>query len=320
MKPASGLFIASLLAGVGGCGGGTGTITVKVDSLPVPAGSEVQNCYYLKAPNDQPVDIGHVLVEFGPGTHHAHIYYGTEDHPDGGEECFNAVDFDKWHLLVATQREKLDWQLPDGVAMQIAAHQQLLVQVHYVNLGKLTADNNVGGGTFTFDERRASEVKEHLGSVFGQQRDIHIAPDSSFSVDGLCKLPREVDLGAFAGHYHFRGKDFIGYKTGLDGVGADEFYRTDNFAQPDFSTYDQSNPMHVGVDEQLMWHCDYQNDTNMEIDFGPREADQEHCNMFVFYYPAASPQEFTPCVSWDRCSQQCTDQQTCNQAGQCVAK
>jgi len=309
-----------LSASLAGCNGPNTTVQVVVPPLSVPAGTEVQDCYYLKAPNDAPLDIGHVNVQFGPGTHHAHVYYGAEARPDGVEDCFQAVDFEKWHLLVGVQREELDWQLPDGVAFRLEPHQQLLVQVHYTNVGKLITDGNTGGGTFTLTSMPASEVKAHMGSIFGQQRNIHIAPDSDFSVEGLCKLPREVDLGALAGHYHFRGKDFIGYKTGLDGMRADQFYFADDFAEPSFDVYGATNRIHVGSDEQLMWHCDYHNPTGLDISFGPREADQEHCNMFGFYYPAATPQEFTPCVSYDRCAQPCTENQTCTKAGQCVAK
>ena len=316
MKTSS-LVIVALLAS--GCQGSQ-SVTIGVQPLAVAAGTEVQNCYYLKTPIDQPMQVGHIKVNFAEGTHHVQLYYGAEPHQDGVESCFQAVDFDKWHLLVAAQRDALDWQLPDGVAFELEPQQQLLLQVHYVNVGMLTTAQDRGGGTITMESRPAGEVKQHMGSIFGQQRDIHIAPQSTFSVEGLCTLPREVDMGAFAGHYHFRGKDFIGYKTDLAGVTGAQFYRSDNFSEPAFDVYDVAHPLHFGPGERIMWHCDYDNPTDVEVDFGPREADQEHCNMFAFYYPAATAQEFTPCVSWDRCSTQCTADQTCTMGGQCVAR
>ena len=314
--------------GLGGCEAGqTGPVSVTDDAVTitiapfdVAPGQEVQNCHYFKLPSDADIDVNHVTMDFSLGTHHAHIYYGAEAHPDGIEECFTAVDFEKWHLLAATQREKLEWQLPPGQALRLKAHQQLLVQVHYTNAQLLVTEANRAHGTMVLDRVEPTKVTGHLGTVFGQQRTIHVAPHSTYSITGLCQLPRAADLAAFAGHYHFRGQDFIGYKTDTTGVRQDEFYRSDNFAEPKFTIYDASNPMHFAQNERIMWHCDYDNQTDLDIPFGPHEVNQEHCNMFVFYYPAAGEQEFTPCVSWGRCPVQCAAGQTCSTAGTCVAQ
>jgi hypothetical protein len=69
-----------------------------------------------------------------------------------------------------------------------------------------------------------------------------------------------------------------------------------------------------------LWRCNYDNPTPNNITFGPAEFTHEHCNMFVFYHPAAGPQEFTPCVSWGRCPTPCAAGQVCSAAGTCVAQ
>jgi hypothetical protein len=291
------------------------TMAITIDPVEVPPGVESQKCHYLKAGTNTDLDIARVSVDFGRGTHHIQVYYGDSERADGVEDCFQAVDFEKWHLLVASQRERIDWQLPEGVAFRIKAHQQLLVQVHFVNVTLLKTDGN-SGGTIRF-ERARQAVRHHMGSIFGQQRNIDIKPHSSATVFGICRLPeRDLKLAALAGHYHFRGRDFIAYRMAHGAADGQEFYRTDVFAEPKFEMY--SEPMSFPVGERILWRCDYDNPDPLEIGFGPREVDQEHCNMFAFYYPAAAPQEFTPCVSFDRCTAPCPDAMRCDAHGECV--
>jgi hypothetical protein len=312
------LWLAASVS-LAGCGNSDPDIKIEIPPLEVPTGTEVQNCYYMKSTNDVPLEIGHVSIQFAPGTHHVHLYYSDTPHDDGQESCFQAVDFDTWRLFAGSQRASLDWELPDGVALRLEAHQQLLVQVHYVNAGKLTVADGTGSGTFSLYARSPDAVQTHMGSIFGQQRNIDIPPMSSFSVDGICQTPPNVHLGAFAGHYHFRGRDFTGALTDPTGTAKNVFYTTSNFNEPVFDTYSLTNAVAIGASDRLLWHCDYDNPTAEEVLFGPREVDQEHCNMFAFYYPAGRAQEFLPCVSFDRCSEPCGDE-VCSEAGTCVPR
>src|SRR5438105_8888269 len=118
-KPSGGTsmkwMIGSILIALAGCSGAPAddkNFDIKIKPFAVPAGSEVQNCVYLKVPSDTDVDLGKVVIDFAQGTHHMHVYYGDEEHFDGVEECFTAVDFDKWHLLVGAQKPHLEWELP----------------------------------------------------------------------------------------------------------------------------------------------------------------------------------------------------------------
>ncbi len=296
----------------------SGGLDVAITPFLVPPGSEVQNCFYLKVPSDTDLDLGRVVIDFAQGTHHMHVYYGDEQHADGVEECFTAVDFDKWHLLVGAQKPHLEWELPPGVAFHVKAHQQLLVQVHFVNASTLTTTDNMAHGTIHFDTRAAGDVTAYMGSIFGQQRDIDIKPNSTLSVDGICKIPHDLSMGALAGHYHLTGEDFTAARLHADGTNDDAFYATTNFAEPKFEIYGEDNPLRFGAGERILWHCDYVNQSDREIPFGPEELTQEHCNMFAFYYPATGQQEFTPCVSYGRCPAPCAADESCSAQGECV--
>jgi hypothetical protein len=125
-------------------------------------------------------------------------------------------------------------------------------------------------------------------------------------------------MGALAGHYHFTGKDFVASRLNADGTTGEEFYRADSFAEPAFSIYGDTNPLKFDDGGRILWHCDYVNNQDIELPFGPKELTEEHCNMFAFYYPATGQQEFIPCVSYGRCEKECEPGQTCNEQGECV--
>lgn len=318
MNPAKWILLLFLAAGCDGVQQSS-KVTLPLIEMDVPPGSEVQDCIYLKSPNETDVDLSKVTMQFSEGTHHVHVYFSDRPHEDGRESCFQAVDFDRWHLLAATQKKDLEWEFPSGVAFRLHAHQQILIQVHYVNAGMLLTDNNKGYGNIHFDTRAPGEVKSYMGSIFGQQRLIDIQPYANYSVDGICRLPRAVNLAALAGHYHFKGKQFIASRLDPGATTGSEFYRTSDFAEPNFDIY-QPGQMTFTEGERIMWHCDYRNDSYLRISFGPRELTQEHCNMFAFYYPAEKDQEFTPCVSWGRCKEDCDIGQVCSELGECVSK
>src|SRR5437868_14609671 len=95
------LLLLSVVAGCGGVGAQSSGLDITPISFEVKPGTEVQNCLYMKIPNDKDIDIGRVAMKFSEGTHHVQVYYSDEPHDDGMESCFQAVDFERWHLLAA---------------------------------------------------------------------------------------------------------------------------------------------------------------------------------------------------------------------------
>ena len=115
-------------------------VQLHVTAAPVPRGQEATTCHYFKMPSDVDFDVDRFQIAVTGGSHHVHLYRpydSTLDLPDGSEVCNHAVDFDTWELVVATQLRHSDWELPAGVAYHFRAHEQLLMQTHFVNVGSL---------------------------------------------------------------------------------------------------------------------------------------------------------------------------------------
>src|SRR5215212_9476647 len=97
------------------------------------AETEIQDCHVFKLDNARSVEIDRLQVKFAEGSHHVHIYRSSEPEADSVKDCFKGIDWTRWSLVVGAQTQAMDWQLPEGVTLPFAPHQQLLVQVHWLN-------------------------------------------------------------------------------------------------------------------------------------------------------------------------------------------
>src|SRR5262249_61925898 len=100
-------------------------------------------CTYLKPPNGEAMEVDRSTVDFPVGSHHVHIYRSDTPEPDGVKECTAGIDWNRWSLVVGVQTKPLDWQLPAGVTVPLKPHEQLLVQVHWLNLTGSALDRTI---------------------------------------------------------------------------------------------------------------------------------------------------------------------------------
>jgi hypothetical protein len=148
--------------------------------------------------------------------------------------------------------------------------------------------------------------------LFATQQSIRVCqstPSPTFS--GTCRFPAgTVTIAAANGHFHSRGKQFRVYPW--DGVTTDHppeedmFYLSTDWNEPPMET-DLEVPVVSGGG--VWWDCQYEwqdpqvdvdtatcddvnaKDQNQEGDccytFGGNTDVGEHCNLFLYYYPAS---------------------------------
>ncbi len=268
-----------------------------VGPVAVPHSSEITQCTYFKNPAKRDMAVNRVRIQVAGGSHHIHLYRPidpTLSVPDGHETCNFALNFDVWQLILASQNLLLDWKLPRGVAFQFRAGEQLLAQTHFVDNGLLSTPQD-GWAGFNLYAMPAHKVKSYAGAFFGQDRDVHVPPHSAATATTRCVFPRPVKLLALTGHYHFRGKEFT-VNTWDGQTAGDQLYKFDGYTEPVFERYSGKFQPEV---QGLEWTCSYENDTDQDFTFGPFTDQNEHCNLFGFYYPAVGDHEFMTCVKKD---------------------
>ena len=274
-------------------------VQVRVTSPALAPGTEETGCHYLKLPSDADIDVNRIQVAVSGGSHHIHLYRAldkTLDLQDHYEVCNVAVDFEVWEPVVVVQLRRTDWELPPGVAYHVRAHEQVLVQTHFVNVGSLETQ---GAGTAIINLQAAEPgtITTHAGVIFGQDKDVFVPKLSQTTTSGAeCVFPKPITLMAETGHYHFRGRQFTDYRWD-NGVRGEVIYQYNGYDDPPFTLHYPERPFAAG--QGLQWVCYYENNTPNDYPFGPFTDANEHCNWFGFYYPTDSLDESITCVNQD---------------------
>ena len=267
----------------------------------VKPGEERLVCHRLKIGHPQTVEVGRVRMVMPPGGHHVDLYRPSASPPAWPpKNCPTTINFSDWELVAATQEHVFDWQLPPGVAINFSAHQPLLVQTHFLSAGAATRAGTAAARVELYPVDPAS-VTTHGGALFAEDRAI-VVPPGRTTLTSRCMVttqsgsPRDLTIMGFTGHYHFRGIAFIVNRVQPDGTLGEVLYQHDGLSVPPFRQYPSDQPLILHAGEGLEWRCTYQNNTHATFLFGSDTSRQEHCNLFGFYYPTASPQEAIACV------------------------
>jgi hypothetical protein len=118
-------------------------------------------------------------------------------------------------------------------------------------------------------------------------KDVLMQPNQEKTVAGFTPLPAGAHVVAMMGHFHGRGRH---YHADLRAFGADTprsmIYEANDEQTFEFHRY---APEPVAQDgEGVAFFCDYFNDTDVTLTWGPDTKTQEHCNVATYYWPAQS--------------------------------
>jgi len=279
-------------------------VQMKVGPVAVERGKEITECSYFKMPGRKDMAVNKVHIRVSGGSHHTHLYRAQDPAmslPDGAEACNFALDFSVWQLVLATQSVDFAWKLPKGVAFYFRHGEQLAAQTHFVDSGLLTTPRGKGWAIFNLYAMSPKRVTSYAGAFFGQDRDVDVPPHAlNWTQTTQCAFPKPVKLLGLTGHYHYRGKTFVASTWDPNdpndpGV---PLYRQDGYLDPPFRTFTAKGETPIEI-SGIQWTCAYDNPDDVGYEFGPFTDANEHCNLFMFYYPSITPgskQEDMTCV------------------------
>lgn len=293
----------------------TGTFPVPKAGAALSDGGvftgETQRCYFFDVPSDTPVWVNKFELAQNTGTHHLNIFRvktivnlsGNPGDVVADGQCWTSSNWADWPLVVNSQESSAtpeaglppghtNFTMPAGVAEQFQPHELLMLQTHYVNA--TTQQTPLQGKVLVnFDEVDASQVQNELGTIFATNQSIKICPgDTNKFFETTCGVSQTqgVTIAGANSHFHSRGVDFWAAVQGPDGVVLPQFYDNKIWNEP---------PMAWGLDvaldagDTIRYHCEYtvpadacgNPDAGCCFTFGGHVETQEHCNIFVYYYP-----------------------------------
>jgi hypothetical protein len=258
---------------------------VVIGPFDVPSGEEVQKNYYQKMPNDEDIYVTKIEFRFNSGSHHLNIFKSdsilVDDHV---ENTFNALQWESWDMVAASQKGEYTWTLPPGVAIKMKAHQQMDFQTHYVNAGTQATPTGRGKAIVNFWTTDKKNVTSLVGAEFSNNKTIMIP---AYTAATFCKtvkpLDHEVKILLMTGHFHSRGKTFtVGHWDGTKLT--DTIYTSAAWSDPPILQF--TTPLTLPKGDSLAFITTYENRSGTDIKFGPHVEYEEHANLFTFFYPS----------------------------------
>ncbi len=241
---------------------------------------------------------------------------------NGSGECFKSPNWADWPLIANTQQKgDVDWTFPDGVANVLRPDEWIMLQTHYVNASSQKSPDGRGSVTVNFYTMPKEEVKHELGTLFATKQSIRICsknPRPTFEGGCQIKSQEPVTIIGANGHFHGRGKEF-GIFT-WDGTStstppeSQRIYQSKAWDDPPMLRSPELSAK-VPANGGVYYTCSYQwqppdpavgcqglNDYDQKphpgakdgtpaenldccYTFGPIVEKNEHCNVFVYYYP-----------------------------------
>lgn len=265
---------------------GTGVQLVSPEFTLHP-GDEVFKCYYTSIPSDVDMNVARFVSKMKAGSHHFILYQmATASQPDGTiDDCNGPIGFSFSNLPIwvyASSQPDSQLAMPDGVAMPFVAHQPVMLNMHYFNVGTedLTAQVAVNLEFAQGDVQKA-------GSFVSFNTQINIPPNGTQTVSGTCTPPSGAQFFLMSTHTHSHATAATINKY-VNGQIGDLLVQTDDWEHPTVVQYNP-NFMTFASNEQLYYSCTYRNDTPNAITVGQSAIKNEMCMAVTYYFPATSP-------------------------------
>ncbi len=273
-------------------------------------------------PEDEAVNLHRVQLAQREGSHHMNIFRvktvvgldptkgAIQRAKNGVGECFKSPNWADWPLVANTQQDgQLDWTFPEGVANVFQPDEWLMLQTHYVNAG--TQKTPEGGEVVVnFHSIPKEQVKHEMGTLFATKQSIRVCksnPTPEFSGTCQFKSKEPVNIIGANGHFHSRGTNFDMFSWDGTSIAkpapSSRFYSSQTWDEPPmlrspdldlkvqpgggvyFSCGYQWRPPADEVGCAGLDAADKSADKDCCYTFGPIVEKNEHCNIFVYYWP-----------------------------------
>ena len=237
--------------------------------------------------------VNRIEIEMRSGSHHFLLYTFNDNIPQQiipkyGEirdlrDRYGATNLSTLYTMQfhkffgGTQWSRLDYILPDGVALKIPAKYGLDQNTHYVN----RTDSTMIGEVYTNIHLMEQNNVKHVAQLFDfNNRDIYLPAKKITTIEKVFRMNDTYYFGQVFSHAHEKMTEFIVEIDGGDRDG-EVIYWTNDWEHPPIINYNP--PIIINAGEGLRLKATYDNPTNDPVGFGVKSTD-EMMILFGWYY------------------------------------
>ena len=262
---------------------GDGWKTLIAGKWEVPPGTETYHCVRFTLPETITVSSFRALSP--PGTHHTLLtIVDIPTVPDGGAPCNAATNGGR--SITGSGVGSNDLNFPQGVAMQVKAGQQVLLNLHLFNVH----DKSITGTSGTlFKPIAVTDVKQYAEGVLAGPINLMIPPGGPTKQSGDCTMTHDSTIFAVSPHMHQLG---IYQKVVAHSAMAGEVVLYDGpYSFDEQLVYPLQKELPMKKGDTVHVECTFQNTTDKSVMFGESTL-SEMCFSGLYRYPAGGDPSF----------------------------
>ena len=257
-------------------GSGSGSAAVPLISGDWSLQPDSENYVCVRKTITEDMYIKTILPVAPQGTHHFVLMVGDPDAPDGTTNCDSTLSKP---AIFASGVGVQPLSMPDGIAVHIAAGQQLLLNLHLFNAGDTVLTGTSG---IAIEPSDPVDTAHSAGVILaGKTIGLTVAPGVT-TQDATCTTAAGTTFFAVSPHMHLLGTHLTATYNGATVLDTDYAFDEQQFRPVTPVTTTANGKYHVT--------CTYANYSGSPVKFGESTED-EMCFAITFAYPA--PQQKT---------------------------
>lgn len=260
---------------------GDGWQTLVVGSWEIPAQQETYRCVRFTLPKN--IAVGSFRALSPIGTHHTLLTIAdTAGMPDGFSTCDAGTNGTQ--EIAGSGVGTNDFSMPEGVAVELKAGQQLILNLHLFNV----TDEPIRGTSGTLIKLVADkDIKQRAEGVLAGTISLDLPAGEMSTMHGTCTLQDDVTLFAAAPHMHQLGTYLKA--VAHSSVSGDVVLHAGPYRFDEQRIYSLDDQVQMKAGDTLDVDCTYLNTTDQTVKFG-NSSKAEMCFAGVYWYPAMGHQ------------------------------
>ena len=255
-------------------------VTFYTPEFEVPPGDSF-TCFFLDYKTAEELTIiGGDGIQ-GPGGHHIIAYYAETPREVGFHPCVDAEMVNLNQISGSAGDGGQVLTLPEGLALDVPADKQIVLQAHYINTSGATEKVRDWAKIVKGDP---AKIKAYVNYLVTDDEGFEIEPNAPLKRTSECVLDRDYQIALDVPHMHEYGSHFkleiLDEAKQLLDTPIDTAWQPSYTSHPPVATYPTESPYVLKKGQTIRQTCEWQNTTNDPMIF-PREM----CIGFFYYWP-----------------------------------